>query len=211
MRKLFIIILLSFFIPLALSADEFKHGHHYDVIAASSSEKPEVVEFFSFYCPHCANFEPIAQRIEQQLPKNVSFTKMHVDFIRAASPALQNNLARAVLVADLEGKKHQVVDAIFEQIHKKRQNFTSPEQIRQLAISAGVTPESYDANIESFGVINAADYMKQQQTMYTEQRVLKGVPMLIVNGKYRINLENLDGDLEAELAKLIQFLISKDD
>jgi hypothetical protein len=36
------------------------------------------------------------------------------------------------------------------------------------------------ADINSFAVINAGDYMKQQQTRSTEQRVLEGVPSLLI-------------------------------
>lgn len=210
MKKLFTILLLSLTLPLAAIASEFEQGKHYDVIAnPNSSAIPEVVEFFSFYCPHCANFEPIAQRLETKLPAGSSFTKMHVDFIRAAPVAIQNNLARAFLAANRQNKQHQVIDAIFQQIHGKRQNFTSPEQIRQLAIDAGVDADTYDADINSFQVINAADYMKSQQNKYTEQGVLQAVPTLIVNGKYKINFQHLDGDLETQLVDLIDFLMKK--
>ncbi|CAM3697146.1 thiol:disulfide interchange protein DsbA/DsbL [Rheinheimera salexigens] len=210
MKKLFTILLLSLTLPFAALASEFEQGKHYDVIAnPNSSAKPEVVEFFSFYCPHCANFEPIAQQLEQQLPAGSSFTKMHVDFMRAAPAELQNNLARAFLAADRQGKKHQVIDAIFQHIHGKRESFTSPDQIRQVAIDAGADASAYDADINSFAVINAADFMKQQQNKYTAQGVLSGVPMLIVNGKYKINFQHLEGDFAAELTKLVNYLLEK--
>lgn len=76
---------------------------------------------------------------------------------------------------------------------------------------AVVDAATYDADINSFSVINAADYMKQQQIKYTQQRVLEGVPTLIVNGKYKINFQHLDGDFEAELTKLVNTLLNKTD
>ena len=53
--------------------------------------------------------------------------------------------------------------------------------------------------------------MKKEQTELSDRRILTGVPMLLVNGKYRINLAELDRkNVEQDLQNLIAFLLAKD-
>ena len=47
--------LLALVLPMAATsfAADYQEGVHYDVIAERATKKPEVKEFFSFYCPAC--------------------------------------------------------------------------------------------------------------------------------------------------------------
>ena len=69
----------------ASSPVTFQQGVHYDVVAEKATAQPEVLEFFSFYCPHCKAFEPFAQNLNKNLPKGISLTKYHVDFFACCS------------------------------------------------------------------------------------------------------------------------------
>ena len=60
--------------------------NQYTVIDVEKSAEPQVTEFFSFYCPHCYQFEPIMQSVEHKLPEGTSFKKMHVDFLNVFEP-----------------------------------------------------------------------------------------------------------------------------
>ncbi|CAM3697217.1 thiol:disulfide interchange protein DsbA/DsbL [Rheinheimera salexigens] len=205
------ILLLSVLLPLTVQADKFEQGKHYDVIAEQVSARPEVKEYFSFYCGGCNAFEPVAQSIAAKLPNNTEFKKVHVDFIRAASPEIQNMLARAYLVAKNQDKGDEVASAIFNQIHQNRIPFSNENDIRSLVLLHGIDGDTYDKAIKSFSVMGAARQMKKEQDELSKSRVLSGVPMLIVNGKYKINNAALDSrNFQQEMQQLIDYLLEKD-
>lgn len=212
MKKLLSVCVFALLLPLAASANsKFQQGKHYDVIAEQATAKAEVKEYFSFYCGGCNAFEPIAQSLAKKLPADAEFKKVHVDFIRAASPELQNVLARAYLVAKSQGKGDQVASAIFNQIHRNRAPFANENDIRNLVLIHDIDGETYDKAMKSFSVRGAANQMKKEQDELSEKRILTGVPMLVVNGKYKINNAALDKrNMEAELQELVNYLLQKD-
>ena len=203
------------FVGLLLStiahAAQFEQGKHYDIIADTSSVRPEVKEYFSFYCPGCNAFEPVAQSLAANLPDNVEFKKVHVDFLRAASPEIQNNLARAYLVAKSQGRGDDVASAIFNQIHRNHIAFANADDIRSLVLLHNIDAATYDKAIKSFAVLTAVRQMKKEQTELTDRRVLSSVPMIVVNGKYKINNAVIDArNMERDMRELIDYLLAKD-
>ena len=63
MIKLVKAALMAMTLGLAANATavQYEEGKHYETIDARASKKPEVKEFFSFYCPACNNFEPVVR------------------------------------------------------------------------------------------------------------------------------------------------------
>ncbi|MDX1679051.1 thiol:disulfide interchange protein DsbA/DsbL, partial [Arsukibacterium sp.] len=176
MKKLLSLCFVALLVPLAASANaKFVEGKHYQVIAGQASAKPEVKEYFSFYCGGCYGFEPVAQSLAKKLPEGTEFKKVHVDFIRAASPEIQNMLARAYLVGKNMGKGDQIASAIFNQIHRSRVPFTSEDDIRSLMLINDITAEEFEKAMRSFSVRGAASQMKKEQTALSESRVLTSV------------------------------------
>ncbi|EJI87113.1 thiol:disulfide interchange protein DsbA [Alishewanella aestuarii B11] len=211
MKKWLVAAAAAVLLPLSAVASNFQVGKHYEVIAEQKTAKPEVKEYFSFFCGGCYAFEPIAQRLAQSLPDGVEFKKFHVDFIRAASPEIQNALARAYVVAKNLGKGDQVSTAIFNQIHRSRVPFRSEDDIRNLVLINDIDGETYDKAMRSFGVRGAVNQMMKEQQELSERRVLTGVPMLVVNGKYKILNESLNQrNMQQEMQQLVEYLLSKD-
>ncbi|WP_352289794.1 DsbA family protein, partial [Psychrobacter sp. GW64-MNA-CIBAN-0177] len=79
----------------AALAANFEVGNQYTVIDIEKSTTPQVTEYFSFYCPHCFKFEPVAHAIEENLPTGAVFIKNHVNFLGGVSPQAQSNLSLA--------------------------------------------------------------------------------------------------------------------
>ena len=65
MKKIFTLLAACFF-TLSVSAQTLKEGVHHEVISETATQKPEVREFFSYYCPHCLKFEPLAKRLSEK-------------------------------------------------------------------------------------------------------------------------------------------------
>lgn len=211
MKKWLVAVSAALLLPLSVFANNFQQGKHYDVIAEQKTSTPEVKEFFSFYCGGCYAFEPAAQALAKNLPAGVEFKKSHVDFIRAAAPEVQNALARAYVAAKSLGKGDQMATAIFNQIHKSRVPFRSEDDVRSLALINDITAEEFDRAMRSFAVRGAVGQMAKEQEILSNSKVLTGVPMLVVNGKYRVNNSSLDQrNLQKELDALVAYLLTKD-
>jgi len=194
------------------NANKFVEGQHYEVVAATASAKPEVKEFFSFYCGHCFAFEPFANNLSKNLPQGVELEKVHVDFLQAASPEMQNALSRAYLVGKSAGKGEQVADLIFNYLHRQRATFTSDADIRNLLLVNDFDAATFDNNFNSMPVLSGAAKMKEQQTYWSENKVLAGVPMVLVNAKYKLKFDKLDPkNFDAELQELVSYLLAKKD
>lgn len=195
-----------------VNANKFVEGEHYEVVAEKSTAKPEIKEFFSFYCGHCFAFEPFANKLSKNLPKGVELEKVHVDFLPAASPEMQNALSRTYVVAKSAGKGEEISQVIFNYIHRQRATFSSEADIRNLLVVNDFDAATFDKNISSMPVLSAAIKMKEQQTYWSERRVLTGVPTLLVNGKYKLKYDKLDPEnFDTELQQLVNYLLSKKD
>lgn len=181
MKKLLLMTVALLMLPLASMAADYKEGVHYTVInQGPATAKPEIAEFFSFYCPHCFSFaKSVVPKIEANLPEGVKFTQKHVEFIgREMGP----EMSRAFAVAHQLNVDKKIEHALFTAIHDKRQRFTSRDDIRKLFIANGVEGKDFDAASNSFMVNAQMSTMKRD----TENAKLSGVPALVVNGKYRV-------------------------
>jgi len=211
MNKWLVAAVAAVLLPLSALASDFQQGKHYDVIAEQKTAKPEVKEYFSFFCGGCYAFEPMAQALAKNLPEGTEFKKSHVDFIRAAAPEIQNALARAYVSAKNLGKGDQMANAIFNQIHQSRVPFRSEDDIRSLALINDINAEAFDRAMRSFPVRGAVGQMMKEQEALSNSKVLTGVPMLVVNGKYRINNSSLNQrNMQQELQALVEYLLTKD-
>lgn len=211
-RRVFVAASVLMLTAFAAQADKFVEGTHYEVVAEKATAKAEVKEFFSFYCGHCFRFEPYANKLASQLPEGVELEKVHVDFVQAAAPEVQNAVARAYLVGKSAGQGEKVAAMIFDYIHKKRATFSNEDDIRKLWLVNDLDAKVFDAKINSMPIVTAANTMKTTQNKWSENRVLTSVPMLLINGKYKPKFEALKSEnFEQELNELVTYLLAKKD
>lgn len=182
----------------------------YNELPTPASNQANVIEFFSFYCPHCYDFEyryHIPQKIAQSLPKDVSFHQYHLAFIGPQG----ERLTRAWSLAILLGVQDKVRQPLFNATQKAgiERNNDAPtmDEIRQIFLNAGVSQEEFNA-INSFTVTA----LTKKQDNLAQKFNVQGVPDFYVNGKYRINPEALPkneaGFVEGYI-KTIQDLLQK--
>ena len=214
MRKILSLIVMLCMPLMACSAD-YKEGEQYTVVNNEVSKKPEVREYFSFYCPHCMKFEPFMEGIKKTLPENTSFERNHVDFLRAASPKVQGYLSKAVVVAQQLGMEDKLVGALFTYIQVQRAVVTSERDIRNIFVLNGASADKFDKLMSSFSVNSKAKFMKKNQDYFSKRKgddgkpALNSVPTIIVNNKYKINPSALDSDnFEEDYKKLVKHLLT---
>lgn len=189
----------------------FQQGKHYDIIASAQSTQPEVKEYFSYYCGACAAIEPFVQEFAQQLPDQVRFRKV-MWFMAGTSTETQQALEHGYLAAVAAGYGDAFSTAVFNRLHRQRAPIHSAQDVRNLALQAGIDAETYDGRLKSFSVRAAATAMRNEQSELSRQRVVSAVPTFVVNGKYRVNNSSLDPrNYQQELEQLLTYLLSKTD
>jgi thiol:disulfide interchange protein DsbA len=141
-------------------------------------DKVEVIEFFWYGCPHCYDFEPILESWVKKLPANV-------DFIRqpAAFSDLWAKHAKAFYVAQALGVLDQVHADLFDALQNKHQKLESEEQLAAFFTAHGVKEADFHEAFNSFLV----DTKVRQAAVTPARYGVTGVPVLIVNGKYKVD------------------------
>jgi thiol:disulfide interchange protein DsbA len=184
MKKLFSILLVAMLLPFSVSAaDQWQEGTHYKVISDKATAKPEVKEFFSFWCPACYSFEPLVKSIKEGLDEDVKFSKIQVNFMRTASPEVQDDATKAMIIGRVMKKEEALNAAIFNYIHKQRSTVTGLRDLRSVFIINGVEAGEFDKMASSFSVKSLVNKNNREIDTYREN--LTGVPNFIVNGKYQ--------------------------
>ena len=106
MKKLFFILTALLSINIAQAADFVpQEGKQFITVSQPATVDKEVIEFFSFYCPHCASFQTeykIPQTIQAKMPAGTQFVKYHVNFLGRAS----EDLTRACFICRSTNKQH---------------------------------------------------------------------------------------------------------
>ena len=186
-------------------AEAIEVGVHYDLlpipVETADPNKIEVVEVFSYGCPHCFEFEPsmAAWRAKQQ--PDVLFRRIPATFRKDWML-----LAQAYYAAEVLGVVDKVHEPIFEAIHLKGLNPGDPAVLATVfKESAGVDGEEFLKVLNSFGVRSKVQQADAQGRMYR----LQGVPTLIVNGKYTVYNVNVTGG-NVDRLTVVDYLVAKD-
>ena len=185
MKKIFL-ALVGMVMAFSVSAAQFSDGAQYVTLDKTVANEPQVLEFFSFYCPHCYQFEQVwhvSDSIRKNLPKDVKYTKYHVEFLGP----LGKQLTQAWAVAIALGVEEKVSPLMFDAV-QKQQSVQNADDIRKVFIQAGFKGEDYDAALNSFVVKS----LVVQQEKAAADLGLQGVPSVFVNGKYMVKNDGLD-------------------
>ncbi len=187
MKKFAVMFVMAMLLPLAACAEsttsKWKEGTHYEVISEEATDKPVITEFFSFWCPHCFQFEPIVAQIKQKKSDNTKFNKVHVNFMRFTGPDVQDAATKAMLVARAMKQEEAMNAAVFNYIHKQRASITNLKDLRNIFVVNGADGAEFDKLVNSFGVNSM--FRKNQQQIDAYREHLTGVPSFIINGKYQ--------------------------
>ena len=95
------IALVGLVLAFSASAAQFTDGQQYVTLDKPVAGEPQVMEFFSFFCPHCYQFERVyhvGDAVKKTLPEGVKVTKYHVDFLGGELGPIVTH-ARAVALA----------------------------------------------------------------------------------------------------------------
>ncbi|HBZ16857.1 MULTISPECIES: thiol:disulfide interchange protein DsbA [Pantoea] len=201
--------LVGLMLAFGASAAQFTDGKQFNTLPKPVAGEPQVLEFFSFFCPHCYQFERVyhvSDAVKKNLPADTKVTKYHVDFLGGQFGPI---VTQAWAVAMALGVESKVTAPIFDGI-QKTQTVTDAASLKETFIkAAGISSEDYDAAWNSFAV---KALVAQQQKAAADVN-LQGVPAIFVNGKYMVNNGGLDtssmDNFVADYANVVKFLVEK--
>ena len=166
------------------SSDEpvYVAGEHYVVldkpVATRDSSKIEVVEMFSYGCPHCYEFEPLVKEWGKQQDSDIDFWFF---------PAVWNESMKLYAGAFYTAIELKVEDKIhhplFSAIVIEQKNIRNENDLANFFSMYGVAEEDFTSAFNSMAV---ESQVKQAEARVKDYKPA-GVPEIIVNGKYQMS------------------------
>jgi thiol:disulfide interchange protein DsbA len=188
---------------LSVQADSIEAGRQYTELSSpvpvSQPGKIEVVELFWYGCPHCYQFEPTLNPWVEKLPGDVNFVRVPAMF-----GGIWDVHGQLFITLESMGVEKKVHDAVFEAIHKEKRKLATPEEMAEFLAAHGVDKGKFLSTFNSFAVKGQMAKAKKLAMSYQ----ITGVPVLIVNGKYRFDISSSGGENQA--LEVANFLIQKE-
>lgn len=179
-------VMLAFLAFVTSAHASIVAGHDYVVLDVPQRQetkgKIEVIEFFSWGCPHCYDFYPLLNRWLATLPKNIAFKRVPVGF---GHPEW-DNLAKAYFALQSTGDLTRLDGPIFEAIHREHVSLYDEDNITAWVGKHGVNVAKFTAAYRSFGVNTSVG---QAQQTVIDYRV-DGVPTLAIGGRYKVSSDH---------------------
>lgn len=183
---------------LATPAQAQTVGKDYTPITpAQPTENPakvEVLEFFSYGCPHCADLHPLLAPWVAKQAADVVVKKVPITFGRAA----WGNIAKLYYTLEITGDLARLDGEVFRAIHSQRVNLFEERGVMEWVAKNGVDQKKFADTFNSFGVNSKVRRGDQLAQAYK----IQGVPALAVDGKYLVGGQNFNETL-ANADKLI--------
>jgi thiol:disulfide interchange protein DsbA len=163
---------------------------------SDSQGKIEVLEFFSYGCPHCNEFYPLVTAWAAKLPKDVVFKRVATGMARTA----WTNLAKTYYTLESTGDLAKLDGPLFHAIHEEHLPLFDERSITEWVGKHGVDTAKFTTAFESFGVNTKVSQAEQLLENYK----VEGVPSLAIDGKYVVlgnSFEEILTNATAVLAK----------
>jgi thiol:disulfide interchange protein DsbA len=140
-----------------------------------SGKKIEVIEFFSYGCPHCDDLEPILQAWMRTLPSDVQFRRVPVMFQQRWEA-----LARIYYTLDALGEEARLSPAVFKAIHVEGLPLYEDKAFFDWAARQGLDRAKVVETYNSFGVNSKYNRAKTLAQAYN----IQSVPTMVIDGKF---------------------------
>lgn len=183
-RRSFVGAVFALGAALTVSSPSFAQpaAKDYTVITpAQATDEPakiEVLEFFSYGCPHCSDFHPLISAWAAKLPGDVVFKRVPVTFGRAAWA----NIAKLYYTLETTGDLTKLDVDVFKAIHSERVNLFDEKTLTEWVIKKGVDPKKFSDTFNSFGVMSKV----KRGDQLAQGHKIQGVPAIAIDGKYLV-------------------------
>ena len=165
-------------------------------VAVPGGGKIDVIEFFSYGCPHCYSFEPMLEQWVKRLPPEVAFRRIPATF----NPTFEW-YGRLFYALEAVGQVEAQHKRLFAAIHVQRQRLDKEADIAAFVNAGGGDGAKVVEALKSFGVATKLRQAKQAFEAYK----VDGVPTLGIHGRW-FTSGSLSGSNERAL-KVADYLI----
>lgn len=141
----------------------------------ATGERIEVVEFFWYGCPHCANLQPSLENWLKRKPADVELRRVPAVFRDSWMPH-----ARVFYTLEALGELPRLHQSVYRAIHIDKESLTSASTSGDWAMRQGVEPAKWLAAYNSPEV----ERKVQESVKLTRAYAVPGTPSLVVDGRY---------------------------
>lgn len=196
-----VMALLAFAIVAGTASAQLVEGKNYARLPnpqpVETGNKIEVIEFFSYGCPHCAALEPFLDKWLDSLPPDVAFRRVpvmfHQDWVQ---------LAKVWYTLDAMGQA-KLSPEVFKAIHQTGTRLWDKKTFLEWAASKGLDAKKVDDVFSSFAIDGK---VKRAMQLAQEYRI-EAVPTVIVDGKFMTSSDRVG--THANLPAAINELVAK--
>ncbi|OQM34065.1 DsbA family protein [bacterium endosymbiont of Pedicinus badii] len=208
-NKLYIvsILLINTFFFYRCQSSDFIENKHYFSVKKPILVKEKIIEFFSFYCEHCYQFNKeykVSSELEKKLPDTIKIKKYHIIFNNQYK---EKELTKAWIIANELNIEKKIFDKLFFLEFSNKKNFS--KKIKKIFLQVGIKGKTFEA------IRNSKKIKKklENQEKIFEVLQIRTIPSILVLGKYIINMEEIEFSTKNkyiyQLSNLIKFLLSK--
>jgi thiol:disulfide interchange protein DsbA len=163
-----------------------------------TGKKIEVIEFFSYGCPHCAELEPYLDAWLAKAPQDIAFRRVPVMF----QPRWVS-LAKVYYTLDALGVESKLSPNVFKAIHGANVALWDTGKFYDWAASEGLDRKKVEEVYSSFAI----DGKMKRAMQLAQQYNIQAVPTVIVDGKFVTS--SSDVGTHAQLPAAIDELVAK--
>jgi len=182
--------------------EQFSEGQQYfrlkNVQPIESGAKIEVIEFYSYGCPHCRDLEEYLGPWIKKAPADVSFKRVPVAF----QPAWVN-LGKIYYTLEALGRE-DLTPKVFQSIHGANVKLYEEATFFDWAGKNGVDAAKAKEMWGSFAINSK---MNRAKTLASNYQV-DSVPMIFVDGKFKLQPHLLKGQ-HKDVPAALDFLVAK--
>jgi protein dithiol oxidoreductase (disulfide-forming) len=144
-------------------------------VAVPAGGKIDVIEFFSYGCPHCYSFQPLVEQWVLRLPPDAAFRRVPASF-----NAPFEGYAKLFYALEAAGQVETLHKRVFAAIHVQRQRLDKEADIAAFVSANGGDGAKVVEALKSFGVATKLRQSKQAFDAYK----IDGVPALGIHGRW---------------------------
>jgi protein dithiol oxidoreductase (disulfide-forming) len=190
----------------ATAQEQLAEGKDYQRLknpqTVESGTKIEVIEFFSYGCPHCRDLEEYLGPWVKKVPADVAFKRVPVAF----QPAWVN-LGKIYYTLEAMGREDMTVK-VFQAIHGAGVKLHEEKSFFEWAGNNGLDAKKVQEVWASFTVNSKMNRAKTLAGNYT----VDSVPMIFVDGKFKLMATTAGGQgtvAHKNIPAALEFLIAK--
>jgi len=166
-------------LSLTVAAQSVDEGKEYlrlkNPQPVETGKKIEVIEFFSYGCPHCADLEPVLQGWIKTMPADVQMRRIPVMYQERWIP-----LAKVYYTLEALGEDKRLSPEVFSALHSRGMSLWQDKTFFDWAATQGIDRKKVEDMYNSFAISGKVNRARQAAEAYQ----IQSVPSFVVDGKY---------------------------